>query len=237
MKALVLNSGGVDSTTCVAIAIDKYGVENVATASVFYGQKHRKELECAQHIAEYYKVPHYELDLSNVMKFSNCPLLSKSTKKIVHKSYADQIAENGEGMVETYVPFRNGLLLSSVAALAMSIYPNEEVKVFLGAHADDAAGEAYADCSQEFTDAMDKAIGIGTYGKVHLEAPLVNLNKAGVVKWGLELKVPYHLTWSCYEGGERACGTCGTCIDRQNAFYANGVSDPILYDVRLAKPE
>lgn len=228
MKALVLSSGGVDSTTCVGIAVDKLGAENVSTVSVFYGQKHEKELDCAEKVADYYSVPHFVLDLSEVMKYSNCPLLSRSTEKIRHESYAEQIAQDGEGMVRTYVPFRNGLLLSAVAALAMSIYPDEDVEIYLGAHADDAAGNAYADCSREFTEAMDKAIGIGTYGRVHVAAPLVDLNKAGVVKIGLGLKVPYELTWSCYEGGDKPCGTCGTCIDRAAAFAANGVEDPAL---------
>lgn len=229
MKALVLNSGGVDSTTCVAIAVDKLGADNVSTVSVFYGQKHKKELVCAKNIAEYYGVKHYELDLSGIMQYSNCPLLEKSTEEIRHESYAEQIANDGEGMVRTYVPFRNGLMISSVAALAMSIYPDEDVEIYLGAHADDAAGRAYADCSQEFTDAMFKAIDIGTYGKVHVQAPLVNMTKSEVVKTGLALSTPYELTWSCYEGGEKQCGTCGTCIDRRAAFEANGVKDPVGY--------
>lgn len=229
MKALVLSSGGVDSTTCIGIAVDKLGKENVSTVSVFYGQKHAKELECANKVAKFYGVKHYELDLSSIMKYSNCPLLKGSTEKIKHESYAEQIEENGEGMVSTYVPFRNGLMLSSVATLAMSIYPNEEVEIYLGAHADDSAGRAYADCSEEFTDAMKEAIYIGTYEKVIVKAPLVNMTKAEVVKTGLKLKVPYELTWSCYEGGEKQCGTCGTCIDRKNAFKQNGVKDPIEY--------
>ena len=229
MKALVLSSGGVDSTTCIGIAIDKLGKENVSTVSVFYGQKHAKELECANKVAKFYGVKHYELDLSSIMKYSNCPLLKGSTEKIKHESYAEQIEENGEGMVSTYVPFRNGLMLSSVATLAMSIYPNEEVEIYLGAHADDSAGRAYADCSEEFTNAMKEAIYIGTYEKVTVKAPLVNMTKADVVKTGLKLKVPYELTWSCYEGGEKQCGTCGTCIDRKNAFKQNGVKDPVEY--------
>lgn len=229
MKALVLSSGGVDSTTCVGIAVDKLGKENVSTVSVFYGQKHAKELECANKVAKFYGVKHYELDLSSIMKYSNCPLLKGSTEKIKHESYAEQIKENGEGMVSTYVPFRNGLMLSSVATLAMSIYPNEEVEIYLGAHADDSAGRAYADCSEEFTNAMKEAIYIGTYEKVTVKAPLVNMTKADVVKTGLKLKVPYELTWSCYEGGEKQCGTCGTCIDRKNAFKQNGVKDPVEY--------
>ena len=229
-KALVLNSGGCDSTTCVGLAVEKFGKENVATLSAYYGQKHEKELECAKKIAEHYGVVHYEVNLTSVMQFSNCSLLASSTEEIKHKSYAEQIAEDGEGMVATYVPFRNGLLLSSIAALAQSLYPKEEVDVYYGAHADDAAGQAYADCSPEFYEAMNKAINIGTYNKVTVVAPLINMNKAEVVKTGLAINVPYELTWSCYEGGEKACGTCGTCIDRINAFKANGVEDPIEYE-------
>ena len=227
-KAVVLSSGGVDSTTCISIAIDELGSENVSTVSVFYGQKHSKELECAKKIAEYYGVKHYELDLSVIFKYSNCPLLSQSTEEIAHESYAEQIAKNGEGMVRTYVPFRNGLMLSAVASLAVSIYPNDMVDIYLGAHADDSAGRAYADCSEEFTDAIGKAINIGTYEKVNLRAPLVNLSKAEVVREGLELGTPYELTWSCYEGGETPCGTCATCIDRAIAFKLNGIKDPAL---------
>lgn len=228
MKALVLNSGGVDSTTCVGIAVDKFGKENVATVSINYQQKHQKELLCATKIAEHYGVKHYELDLANVLQYSNCPLLKDSTAEIVEGSYDEQIKDLNGGPVSTYVPFRNGLMLSSVAALAGSIFPDEEVAIYLGAHADDAAGNAYADCSEEFTSTMDKAIQIGTYNKVHVEAPLVNMNKATVVKTGLSLNVPYELTWSCYKGGEKPCGKCGTCIDRAKAFAANGVKDPAL---------
>ena len=226
-KALVLSSGGVDSTTCVGIAVNDVGYENVSTVSVFYGQKHNKELECADKVADFYNVKHYVLDLSNVLQYSNCSLMKNSTEEIPMMSYAEQIEKNGEGKVSTYVPFRNGLMLSAVAALAQSIYPDDDVDIYLGAHADDAAGRAYADCSEEFTSAMNTAIVIG---KVRVVAPLVNLNKAGVVKLGLSIGVPYKYTWSCYAGGDKPCGHCGTCIDRAKAFEANGVSDPALED-------
>lgn len=231
MKALVLNSGGVDSTTCVAIAVDKYGKDNVVTASLYYGQKHDKELKCAQKIADYYGVRHIERDISSVMEFAKdvCTLM-KGGEEIEHASYAEQIKEHGEGRVATYVPFRNGLFLSIAAAVADSLFPGEKVEIFYGAHADDAAGRAYADCSPEFAAAMDEAINIGTYGNITVNRPLINLNKAGVVKIGLWLNVPYELTWSCYEGGEKQCGTCGTCIDRKAAFEANGVKDPVEYE-------
>lgn len=227
-KALVLSSGGVDSTTCLSLAINKFGSENVTSVSFFYGQKHDKELKCARELANYYHIKHYELDLSSIMQYSNCSLLTNSTQEIKHQSYAEQIAENGEGRVSTYVPFRNGLMLSAAAALADSIYENEECDIYIGAHADDAAGNAYADCSTEFVDAMAKAINIGTYEKINIVAPFVDSNKAGVVKKGLELKTPYELTWSCYEGKDTPCGKCGTCIDRAAAFAANNVEDPAI---------
>ena len=166
------------------------------------------------------------------MKYaSNVCTLVKGGDDIDHSSYAEQIARDGEGRVATYVPFRNGLLLSIATAYADSLFPNEEVEVYYGAHADDAAGRAYADCSPEFADAMNQAINIGTYEKIRVERPLINMNKAEVVKTGLELKVPYDLTWSCYEGGEKQCGTCGTCIDRKAAFKVNGLEDPVEYEV------
>lgn len=231
-KALVLNSGGCDSSTLVSLAVKKYGAENVITASLFYNQKHDKELKCAQDIAEYYGVRHIEEDISSVMKYAGdvCSLIKGSKDEIIDKSYAEQIEENGEGRVGTYVPFRNGLFLAIATAYADSLFPSEEAEVWYGAHHDDAAGEAYADCSEEFAEAMDKAINIGTYGNIHVVRPLIDKNKAEVVKLGLELGTPYHLTTSCYHGGEFACQKCGTCIDRIAAFRANGVPDPIEYE-------
>lgn len=234
--AVVLNSGGVDSTTAVGLAVDLYGKENVITVSAYYGQKHDIELKCATNVAKYYGVKHMEIDLSKIFAYSNCSLLANSTEEIRHKSYADQIAEDGEGMVRTYVPFRNGLLLSSVAAIAMSLVedkPDTIANIYLGAHADDAAGEAYADCSPEFTDTMKRAIEIGTYSKVSVRAPFVNMTKADIVGLGLKLKVPYELTHSCYEGERPCCGTCGTCIDRINAFKLNGAVDPVPYKINI----
>ena len=230
MKAVVLSSGGLDSATCVGIAVDKYGKENVSSLSVFYGQKHVKELACAKKIAEYYGIKHYEINLSEVMKLSNCSLLQHSTEQIEHGEYVDQIKEAHGNPVATYVPFRNGLFLSAVTALAISLYPNDEVEVYCGMHADDAAGNAYPDTSVQFTKAISKAIYLGSGNKVRVASPLVNLTKAEVVKVGTQLKVPYELTWSCYEGHDKACGKCGTCLDRLKAFELNGLKDPIEYE-------
>lgn len=223
-KAIVLTSGGVDSTTCLGIAVNKFGKDNVSAVSIFYGQKHSKELECARKIAEYYNVKHYVLDLSQIFKYSNCSLLQHSNQEISLGSYEDQIADTNNGMVSSYVPFRNGLMLSSIASLAMSLHPEEISHIYLGAHADDAAGNAYADTSKEFTDHMFEAIKTGTYNQVLVETPLIEMTKSQVVKTGIDLKVPYHLTWSCYQGKDIPCGQCGTCIDAIIAFKDNGMN-------------
>lgn len=90
-KAIILSSGGVDSTTCVSLAVDRLGADNVVTASIFYGQKHKKEILAARKVAEYYHLRHYEFDLSSLFQYSNCSLLEGSTQEIVHESYAEQI--------------------------------------------------------------------------------------------------------------------------------------------------
>lgn len=225
MKALVLFSGGVDSTTCLGLAVEKYGADQVLALSVYYGQKHKREMEAAEKIAKHYGVLWKQLDLALIFADSNCSLLSGSTEEIPKESYAQQLEHTGGTPVSTYVPFRNGLFLSSAASIALS-YGCEVI--YYGAHSDDAAGNAYPDCSSAFNDAMNQAIYLGSGNQLHIEAPFVNWTKSQVVKKGLELNVPYELTWSCYEGGETPCGTCGTCRDRAAAFAANGVADPAL---------
>jgi 7-cyano-7-deazaguanine synthase len=228
MKVLVLVSGGVDSTTCLAMMVDKYGKENVQALSMYYGQKHNKELACARKIAEYYDVPFIEIDLSVIFQYSNCSLLEHSTDEIPKESYAQQLKHTDHKPVSTYVPFRNGLFLSCAASIALSKGCGV---IYYGAHSDDAAGNAYPDCSDVFNEAMNKAIYEGSAHQVEIRAPFVNMTKKDVVAKGLSLKVPYELTWSCYEGHDKACGVCGTCIDRKKAFELNGVKDPIEYEM------
>lgn len=225
MKALVLVSGGIDSTTCLAMAADKYGKENVVGLSMYYGQKHTKEIEAAKKIAEYYDIDYIEMDLAKIFAYSDCSLLAHSEKEVPHESYADQLKETNGVPVSTYVPFRNGLFLSTAASIAIA--KGCEV-IYYGVHADDAAGNAYPDCSAAFHEAMKQAIYLGSGNQVSIEAPFVNCTKAEVVKKGLELKAPYELTWSCYEGEDVPCGVCGTCRDRAEAFRLNGIEDPAL---------
>lgn len=225
MKALVLFSGGVDSSTCLGMAVEKYGAENVIALSIYYGQKHDKEMQAAQRTAGYYGVQLKTLDLALIFADSDCSLLSKNNEAIPEESYAEQLAKTGGKPVSTYVPFRNGLFLSSAASIALS---NDCGVIYYGAHSDDAAGNAYPDCSERFNNAMNEAIFTGSGEQLHIEAPFVSMTKADVVRKGLELNVPYELTWSCYEGGEKPCGVCGTCRDRIAAFKANGVTDPLM---------
>ena len=224
MRALVLSSGGVDSTTCLGLAVSQYGAENVTALAITYGQKHDKEVQAARAVAAHYGVELIELDLSLIFRYdTTCSLLTGSDTEIPKESYADQLKKTDGKPVSTYVPFRNGLFLSSAASIALS--KGCEV-IYYGAHSDDAAGNAYPDCSEAFNKAMNDAIFLGSGNQLHIEAPFVRLTKADVVKIGLELGVPYELTWSCYEGGETPCGVCGTCRDRAAAFAANGIADP-----------
>jgi 7-cyano-7-deazaguanine synthase len=225
MKALVLASGGIDSTTCLALAMERYGKENVIALSISYGQKHTKEMESARKVAEYYGIPLRELDLAEIFIGSDCTLLQGSSGEIPKTSYAEQLKETDGKPVSTYVPFRNGLFLSCSASIALS---NDCNVIYYGAHADDSAGNAYPDCSQAFNEAMNSAIFIGSGEQLRIEAPFIAKTKADVVREGIRLKAPYHLTWSCYEGGEKPCGCCGTCLDRAKAFAENGIPDPAL---------
>lgn len=225
MKVLVLASGGIDSTTCLGMAVAEYGKEQVIALSMSYGQKHSRETEAAKAVADYYGVELYAIDLAEIFQFSNCSLLQHSSQEIPKASYAKQLEKTDGVPVSTYVPFRNGLFLSTAASFAISKGCS---RIYYGAHRDDAAGNAYPDCSEVFNRAMNEAIYEGSGHQVCVEAPFIDKTKAQIVKQGLELGVPYELTWSCYEGKDRPCGVCGTCIDRQRAFEQNDTTDPLL---------
>ena len=185
MKVLVLASGGIDSTTAIALAIDKYGKDNVIALSMSYGQKHNKEILAAKAVANHYGIEQIFLDLSKIFTYSNSSLLQQSNEDIPKGSYDSQINGQEEEIPSTYVPFRNGLFLSTAASIALS--KDCEI-IYYGAHADDAAGAAYPDCTPEFNNAMNEAIWQGSGKQLKIEAPFVNMNKSEVVKLGLDLK-------------------------------------------------
>jgi len=230
MKILVLSSGGLDSTVLLHKAVKEVGAENVIALNMFYGQKHAKEQEYSAWQCEKLGVPVYDADLSQVFRFNIdcCALLAGSKMDIKHESYAEQLAElGGSGTVTAYVPFRNGLFLSYAAAVAIQL---ECDVIYYGAHADDAAGNAYPDTSVEFNRAISEAIYLGSGEALRIVAPFIDKSKAEVVKMGLEAGAPFELTWSCYEGHDKACGVCGTCRDRLKAFAENDVKDPVEYE-------
>ena len=228
MKALVLFSGGLDSSVCLGLAVKEYGKDEVLALSVYYGQKHIKEMEASERIADYYGVKRITLDLGEIFKNSKCTLLKNATEEIPHEDYSEQLIKTNGAPVSTYVPYRNGLFLSSAASVALS---NGCEVIYYGAHADDAAGNAYPDTSIEFNNAINEAIYLGSGKALRVIAPFIDKTKAEVVATGQKIRVPFELTWSCYEGHEKACGICGTCRDRRKAFAANGLTDPIKYEI------
>lgn len=226
-KIIVLHSGGLDSTVLLYKAIQDadYNNKNVKALNIIYGQKHAKEAEYAKWHCARLGVEQIDANLSEVFKFNPnvSSLLAASDVELEHTTYAEQTAKTDGKPVASYIPYRNGLFLSYAAAVAYQLGFD---KVYYGAHADDAAGEAYPDCSQEFILAQATAVWLGTGKTVKIEAPWAKLNKAGVVRAGLRLGMSIEElthTWSCYEGKDEPCGVCGTCRDRIAAFEANGI--------------
>lgn len=223
-KAFVLLSGGIDSTTCLYEACGSIG--DVEAISIFYGQRHRKEIEYAKRSCGVLSVPHSVLDLSSIVPKT---MLTDAAVVVPSVSYS----ELPTGISPTYVPFRNGLMLSAVAShITGKLAPDEKAEwaLYFGAHAEDAANWAYPDCTPEFIGAMANAIYIGTYQKLRLYTPLEWLTKADIIKLGDSLGVDWRRdTWSCYKGEEKHCGICPTCRARRDGFKAANVEDPTEY--------
>ena len=226
-KAVCLLSGGLDSTTCLALAIKEN--DEVFALSFNYGQRHEKELISAESVCFYYGVPQQVVDIPKEL-FSGAisALIPFSPVSMPHLSYKE-IAE-GQGPSPTVVPFRNAIFLSFAAALAVT---NGAHKVYGGMHAEDARGWAYPDCTPSFLGAFAAAVNIGTYREVDLVIPFQWKMKKDIVELGKELGVPFGLTWSCYEGREKHCGKCPTCVERLEAFSASHCKDPVEYEIEL----
>ena len=226
-RAFVLLSGGLDSTTMLYHA--RRDFNNVEAVSVNYGQRHKKELLYAERTAQRLDHDWHEINLRGILDGA---MLTDPSIKIPEVRYSDI-----DGVSPTYVPFRNGLLLSLISARAQQWInedPNERnAVVYFGAHAEDAQNWAYPDCTPEFIGAMANAIYIGTYHKVRLHTPLMWLMKYEIVKLGSELGVDFGATWSCYAGGDLHCGACPTCFARHEAFRIAGIPDPTKYAVPI----
>lgn len=233
-KAYVLLSGGVDSTTCLYLAANQFGRDNTVGVSVNYKQRHSKEVMYAADSCKALGIRHIVKDVARIIPDT---MLTNEKRQVPDVSYDDI-----EGVSPTYVPFRNGLLLSTVVSqahgdrvLAEESQDAGEVSldswaVFFGAHAEDAHNWAYPDCTPEFIGAMANAIFIGSYQQVRLHTPFMWQIKAQIIRFGSLIGVDYSRTWSCYKGGDLHCGVCPTCRARKSAFISAGVEDPTRYE-------
>ena len=216
MKVVVLLSGGLDSVTALHDASRSHEV--VAALSFDYGAKHHaKELPMAAWQCNLLGVPHSIAPLGFVAGEFRSDLLS-SGGAIPDGHYEEQ------SMKSTVVPFRNGIMLSIAAGFAES---KGAEAVVIAAHSGDHA--IYPDCRESFMEPMARAIREGTYAQIELLRPFITMHKAGIVRRGIELGIDFSHTWSCYKGSEVHCGTCGTCVERREAFLMAGVTDPTVY--------
>lgn len=221
-KAVVLLSGGLDSTTTLAKAIAD---GNEVTALSFnYGQRHSRELVSASNVAKYYGVKHVIVDIDLSM------FRSALTDKNIDVPENRDESQMGSDIPVTYVPSRNIIMMSVAAGLCESI---DADAIYIGANVIDYSG--YPDCRPEFFFVFQKMLEVGTKTGVEghpirIETPILSLSKAEIVKLGKELEAPLHLTWSCYEGGEKACGKCDSCQLRLKGFEDAGYKDEIEYE-------
>lgn len=223
-KAVCIISGGMDSTVLLHHLRHKY--KNVFAISINYGQRHAKELECAAWQCNELGVEHHIVDLAEALN----PLLQGSslTSKDIDVPEGHYAAEN---MKSTVVPNRNMIMLAIAAGYGLSrIKENDGIYLAYGAHAGDH--DIYPDCRQSFTAALGQALALCDWKQVVLYTPFVPKTKADLVKLGHEMGVDFAHTWTCYKGGDQACGKCGTCVERLEAFAKAGIEDPIVYEDR-----
>lgn len=215
--SLVLLSGGMDSTALLARTV-QLTTHRVETLSVNYGQRHARELLHAQAVADHFGVAHTVLDLSVLASHLTSALTGD--EDVPHGHYA------AENMNKTVVPNRNAIMLMAATGIAASRGLDT---VLTAVHAGDHP--IYPDCRPEFIDAASVCAQLGTkgLGDVSIIAPFVYRSKAEIVTVGTTYRAPFHLSWSCYEGGAMHCGRCGTCVERAEAFDVAGVEDPTTY--------
>jgi 7-cyano-7-deazaguanine synthase len=227
IQAVVVLSGGMDSTVCAALAVREHGPDAVAALHVDYGQRtEARERDAFERICD-------RLAIARRLAVRN-PALSQ----IGGSALTDQSLEVPEAGPEighqvpiTYVPFRNAHFLSVAASWAEVLGAE---KIYIGAVAQDSSG--YPDCRPEYYRAFNEVIRTGTKdGKIGIVTPLIELRKAEIVQLGLELAAPFDLTWSCYSREDSACGVCESCVLRLRAFEAAGAVDPISYLPQAAR--
>ena len=226
-KAIVVLSGGLDSTVCMSVA-EKEGYE-IFPLTFAYGQRHSKEVEQAKKVAEFYGCSNKHLIVdTDFFRDIGHSALTANEIDVPTDRELDQMEKD---VPVTYVPFRNAVFLSMATGYAEAICAE---KIYIGVNALDYSG--YPDCRPQFINAFQETINKGTAAAdrglpIKIETPLLNLTKAGIVNLGLKNKAPLHLTTSCYQGGEEACGKCDSCQLRLKGFSEAGAKDPIEYEI------
>jgi 7-cyano-7-deazaguanine synthase len=225
-KAVVLLSGGMDSCVCAAIARERHGAGNVALLHAGYRQRtQERERRAFEAIASFYGVSQKLIvQLDHFRTIGGSALTDLNIA--VPENELGTGGPHGSSIPVTYVPFRNAHLLSVAVSWAETIGAGA---VYIGAVAEDSSG--YPDCRAEYYQVFQELVRVGTRPETQIEitTPVITLKKSEIIRRGIELGAPLHLTWSCYQGEERACGVCDSCLLRLRAFAEAGVPDPIPY--------
>jgi 7-cyano-7-deazaguanine synthase len=221
-KAVVLLSGGLDSTTVLALVHSE--AYELHTIAFDYGQRHKREIEAARAVACHYAVASHHTVNIDLRAFGGSALTAD-----IAVPHARSLQEMAHDIPITYVPARNTIFLSFALAYAEV---NDADDIYLGINAIDYSG--YPDCRPEYLAAYERMANLATRATVQgrllrIHAPLLHMNKAAIVRSGAAIEAPYALTWSCYEGGALACGKCDSCLLRLNGFAEAGLQDPIPY--------
>ena len=227
-KAVVLLSGGMDSCLCAAIALQTHGAENVALLHAGYGQRtQQRERQAFEAIADFYNVHERLIVQLDHFRAIGGSALTDGNIAVPENQLSHGL--NGNTIPVTYVPFRNAHFLSVAVSWAEVIGARS---VYIGAVAEDSSG--YPDCRPEYYRVFEELIRVGTRPDTRIEivTPVISLKKSEIIRKGIEMGAPLHLTWSCYQNEDLACGVCDSCVLRLRAFAEAGLCDPISY--RLA---
>jgi 7-cyano-7-deazaguanine synthase len=227
----MLLSGGMDSCVSAAIALERHGAAKLALLHASYGQRTQaRERQAFEAIADYYRVrERLVVQLDHFRAIGGSALTD--TKIAVPENELGKPGHLGSEIPVTYVPFRNAHFLSVAVSWAEAIGAGA---IYIGAVAEDSSG--YPDCRPDYYRVFQELIRVGTRPETEIEivTPVITLKKSEIIKRGMELGAPLHLTWSCYQSEETACGVCDSCMLRLRAFAEAGVRDPLTYRQKVA---
>ncbi|MDQ1410034.1 MAG: 7-cyano-7-deazaguanine synthase [Acidobacteriaceae bacterium] len=228
VEAVVLLSGGMDSCVCTAIAMQQHGAEHIALLHAGYGQRTQKrERQAFESITDFYHVQQrLVVQLDHFRAIGGSALIDGNIAVPEHQRIPD--AAGTSEIPVTYVPFRNAHFLSVAVSWAEVIGAHS---IYIGAVAEDSSG--YPDCRPEYYRVFQELIRVGTRPETHVEiaTPVIGLKKSEIIRKGIELGAPLHLTWSCYQSEVVPCGVCDSCLLRMRAFALAGLTDPISHGV------